>query len=111
MVNLPLKHGVKSALEYAASRDLAAAHAISNPDNAPHVEFVDMCGHGYSVVTAGPEAVETEFVCIPRPIQRAETPDGGPIRYRVSHTAQRWRSGEAPKLVQRVIEGDVDLAI
>lgn len=109
-VNLTLKHGVASALEYARSHDLAAAHRVSNPDNAPHLEFIDMGGHGYSVVTAGPDAVETEFVCIPRPIRRAETPDGGPIRYRVTHTAQRWRAGEAPHLVQRVVEGDVGLA-
>ncbi len=109
-VNLTLKHGVKSALEYVRSGDLAAAHRVSNPDNAPHLEFIDMGGHGYSVVTAGPEAVETEFVCIPRPIQRATTPDGGPIRYRVTHTAQRWRSGERPHLVQRIVEGDVGLA-
>lgn len=111
LVNLTLKHGVRSALEYARSHDLAAAHAVRNTDNAPHLEFIDMSGHGYAVVTAGSDAVETEFVCIPRPIHLDPAPDGGPIRYRVTHAAQRWRPGEAPKLVQRIIEGDVDLAI
>jgi alkaline phosphatase D len=33
-INLTLKHGVKSALEYSKSGDLAAAHQVSNPDNA-----------------------------------------------------------------------------
>ncbi len=110
-INLTLKHGVRSALEYARSGDLQAAHALSNPDNAPHLEFVDMGGHGYAVVTAGAESLATEFVCIARPIVRSQTPDGGPLRYRVTHTAQRWQPGERPKLNQRLSEGDPGVSI
>jgi alkaline phosphatase D len=110
-VNLTLKHGVRSALEYAKSGDLAAAKRAGNPDNAPHLEFIDMGGHGYAVVTAGPQAVETEFVCIPRPITRAATADGGPLRYRTVHRAERWKPGERPKLQQRLVEGDAGLSI
>jgi alkaline phosphatase D len=110
-VNLTLKHGVKSALEYARTGSLQAAHAVSNPDNAPHVEFVDMGGHGYAVVTAGADTLETEFVCIPRPIARAQTADGGPLRYRVRHTAKLWAAGERPILVQQVLEGDPGVAL
>ena len=57
-----------------------------------------MAGHGYAVVSAGPDAIDTEFVCIVRPITRATTPDGGPLRYRVSHRAQLWQPGTPPKL-------------
>lgn len=110
-INLTLKRGVRAALEYAASGDIAKARALTNPGVAPHVEFVDMAGHGYSVVSAGPDAIETEFVCIVRPIARATTPDGGPLRYRVSHRAPMWRPGTAPKLEQRVIEGDPKLSV
>jgi alkaline phosphatase D len=110
-VNLTLKRGVRSALEYARSRDIDAARRATNPDNAPHLEFVDMAGHGYSVVTAAPDSVTTEFVCIPRPIARATTPDGGPIRYRVTHRARRWRAGEPPRLEQHILEGDPKLSI
>ncbi|MBS0580788.1 MAG: alkaline phosphatase D family protein [Proteobacteria bacterium] len=110
-VNLTLKHGVRSALEYARTGNLQAAHARSNPDNAPHLEFVDMGGHGYAVVTAGAGALETEFVCIPRPIARSQTADGGPLRYRVRHIAKQWRAGERPRLIQQVVEGDPGLAI
>jgi alkaline phosphatase D len=110
-INLTVKHGVKSALEYSRSGDLAAALQASNPQNAPHVEFVDMGGHGYAKVTAGAESIETEFVCIPRPITRAASPDGGPLRYRVLHTAKRWRAGEAPRLIGKVVEGDVGLSV
>ena len=106
-VNLTLKRGVRSALEYARSGDVEAARRLTNPDNAPHLEFIDMGGHGYAVVTAGHDAVSTEFVCIPRPIQRAGGPDGGPIRYRVRHTAQMWRPGVKPVLVREIVEGDV----
>jgi alkaline phosphatase D len=110
-VNLTLKRGVRSALEYARTGDIDAARKLTNPDNAPHLEFIDMGGHGYSVVTASSATITTEFVCIPRPITRATTDDGGPIRYRVRHVARRWKSGEAPKLVREVVEGDVDIMV
>ena len=110
-INLLLRHGVRSALEYARSGDIQAARALSNPDLAPHVEFVDMDGNGYSVVTAGAEGIETEFVCVPRPLARAATSDGGPIRYRVAHVASRWTAGTRPVLQRQVLEGDVALSI
>lgn len=110
-INLTIKRGVRSALEYAGSGDIAKARALTNPDVAPHLEFVDMAGHGYAVVSAGPDAIDTEFVCIVRPIARATTPDGGPLRYRVSHKAKMWQPGTAPKLAQRVLEGDPKLSV
>jgi alkaline phosphatase D len=110
-INLTIKRGVRSALEYAASGDIAKARALTNPEVAPHVSFVDMAGHGYSVVTASADAIETQFVCIPRPVKRATTADGGAVRYRVVHRANRWRAGDPPKLEQRVIEGDPKLSI
>ena len=110
-VNLLIKRGVKSALEYARSGDVARARALTNPDVAPHLEFVDMGGHGYSVVTASAETIDVEFVCIPRPISRAHSPDGGAIRYRVTHRAARWAPGQRPSLAREVIEGDPKLSI
>ena len=70
-----------------------------------------MGGHGYSTVRVTSDAVETEFVAIPRPIQRSESADGGPLLYRVSHRADRWKAGERPHLTQRVIEGDPELSV
>ena len=110
-VNLTLKRGVRSALEYARTGDIDAARRLTNPGNAPHLEFIDMGGHGYSVVTASAATITTEFVCIPRPIARATTEDGGPIRYRVRHAARRWKPGEAPKLVREEVEGDVRIMV
>jgi alkaline phosphatase D len=108
--NMTLRHGVRSSLEYAKSFDLERARALSNPQLAPHLEFVDAGGHGYAKVRLSAEEMRTEFVCIPRPIARSGTADGGPLRYRVAHTARLWRAGERPKLVAEVIEGDPGLS-
>jgi alkaline phosphatase D len=70
-----------------------------------------MGGHGYALVRASSAAIETEFVAIPRPLERSATPDGGPLAYRVSHRAPLWKAGERPKLEQRVLEGDPKLSI
>jgi len=109
--NLLLKHGVRSALEYAKSFDLAKAHAVSNSQLAPNIEFIDAGGHGYATMRLTGNELRTEFVCIPRPITRSERADGGPLRYRLALTAQLWQPGEAPKLVQQVIEGDPGLGV
>jgi alkaline phosphatase D len=106
-MNLLLNHGVRSALEYAESGDLAKAHAVSNPELSPHLDFVDLGGHGYGVVTVDATRMLTDFVCIPRPIERAATPDGGPLRYRVRHEVPLWRPGGAPRMRLKLLEGDV----
>ena len=110
-MNLLQLHGVRSALEYAESGDLAKAHAVSNPELSPHLDFVDLGGHGYGVVTVDATRMLTDFVCIPRPIERAATPDGGPLRYRVRHEVPLWRPGELPQMRQLVMEGAAGLAV
>ena len=109
--NLLLRHGVRSCLEYAKSRDLQRAKALSNPELSPHLEFVDLGGHGYATVRLSADEMRTEFVCIPRPITRSESPDGGPLRYRVVHTAPLWKSGERPQMKVAVLEGDAGLSL
>ena len=109
--NMLLRHGVRSCLEYAKSGDLAKARALSNPSLSPHLEFLDLGGHGYAKVRLSADEMRTEFVCIPRPVTRSDRPDGGPLRYRVVHTAPLWRPGERPRLRQEVLEGDPGLSI
>jgi len=106
-----LRHGVRSCFEYAKSFDRAKARALSNPDVAPHLSFVDIGGHGYATVRLTGDEMRTEFVCIPRPITRSSSPDGGPLRYRIAHTAKLWAPGERPHLAQQVLEGDPGLSI
>jgi alkaline phosphatase D len=105
-VNLLLRRGVQSCLEYVKTGDIAKARAATNPDLSPHLSFIDMGGHGYTVVRASSDTFETEFVCIPRPIERSDHEDGGPLAYRVKHSARAWKSGETPKLAMQVLEGD-----
>lgn len=109
--NLLMHHGVRSCLEYQRTGDLERARRLSNPDLAPHLSFLDWGGHGYATLRLSGEAAECEFVCIPRPLERSEGADGGPLRYRVSHRVPLWRKGEKPRLEQRVIEGDPGLSI
>jgi alkaline phosphatase D len=110
-INLLLRHGVRSCLEYAKSGDVARARALSNPDLSPHLSFIDMGGHGYATVRVTSDAFETEFVCIPRPLERSERADGGELLYRVRHRAAMWRHGVRPVLEQQVIEGNPELSI
>ena len=110
-INMLLRHGVRSCLEYSKSGDLAKARELSNPSMAPHLSFVDMGGHGYAVVQAAANELVTEFVCIARPVIRMESPDGGPLRYRVRNRSQLWRAGEAPKVDTTVVEGEAGFSV
>ena len=110
-VNMLLRHGVRSCLEYSKSGDVAKARALSNLDLSPHLSFVDMGGHGYAVVRVTSDSIEAEFVCIPRPIERSPKPDGGQLLYRVKHRARLWRKGEVPKLEREILEGDPRFSI
>ncbi len=109
--NMLLRHGVRSCIEYAKSFDLKKARELSNPQLAPHLEFVDLGGHGYATVRLTSDEMRTEFVCIPRPVTRSAERDGGPLRYRVAHVAKLWKPGERPHLDVQVLEGSVGLSI
>jgi alkaline phosphatase D len=85
--------------------DLAKALAARNPDVAPHLSFADLGGHGYAMVRASPAALDVEFVCIERPVERSTGNDGGPLAYRISHHVPRWAPGEEPRLERRDLEG------
>jgi alkaline phosphatase D len=109
-INLLLRHGVRSCLEYQRTGDLGAARRASNPDLAPHLSFLDMGGHGYAVLEVGAGAAQCEFVCIPRPLERSAGADGGPLRYRVRHRVALWRPGETPRLERVLAEGELGLS-
>jgi alkaline phosphatase D len=105
-MNVTPLHGVRSTLKLKETGDMEQARAVRNPDVAPHLSFLDLGGHGYALVTATTEELSVEFVCIPRPLERSERPDGGPLLYRVVHRTRLWKSGESPRLEQEILEGD-----
>jgi alkaline phosphatase D len=110
-VNLLLRHGVRTCLEYQRSGDLPRALRASNPDLAPHLAFLDMGGHGYATLRVAGDAASCEFVCIPRPLERSPGADGGPLRYRITHRVPIWRKGERPRLERRAVVGDLGLSL
>jgi alkaline phosphatase D len=110
-INFSLMHGVRASLALEKTGDVKQALAQRNAELAPHLSFMDVGGHGYSVVRAGAEQLEVEFVCIPRPLQRSERADGGPLAYRVAHRVSRWQSGAAPRLKRQVLEGTPTLMV
>lgn len=110
-VNVTALHGVLSTLKLKETGDMEQARAVRNPDVAPHLSLLDMGGHGYVMVTATTEQLSAEFVCIPRPLERSERPDGGPLSYRVVHRTRLWKAGETPRLEQEVLEGDARYCI
>jgi alkaline phosphatase D len=104
-LNLTIMHGVRASLALGRTSDPAQALAARNPDVAPQMSFADLGGHGYAAVTASRDALEVEFVCIPRPIERSDREDGGPLLYRVVHRVAHWNVGQPPRLERRVVEG------
>ena len=108
-VNLSITHGVRASLELERTHDLQQALAATNPEVAPHLSFADVGGHGYAVVRASPDELRVEFVCVPRPIDRATSDDGGPLAYRITHRVAHWRAGESPRLERASYEGTIPL--
>ena len=55
-INVSIMHGVRASLALQRTGDARRALTERNPDVAPHLSFVDVGGHGYSLVRAGSEA-------------------------------------------------------
>lgn len=55
--------------------------------------------------------LEVEFVCIPRPLERNDRPDGGPLAYRITPSVKPWKPGTAPKLERKNVEGKLPLLV
>jgi alkaline phosphatase D len=110
-INVSIMHGVRASLALQKKGDLREALAHRNPELAPHLSFMDTSGHGYSVVRAGSDDLEVEFVCIPRPVERNERSDGAPLAYRVTHRVKRWVRGAAPRLERVAVEGTPPLVL
>ena len=110
-VNFSMMHGVRASLALQRTGDVHQALAARNPEVAPHLSFVDVGGHGYSVVCAKPDELEVEFVCIPRPLERSTSREGGPLAYRVAHRVKRWSPSAAPRLERTTLEGTLPLVL
>jgi len=110
-MNFSIMHGVRASLALQKKGDLREAVRQRNPDLSPHLSFMDASGHGYSVVRASGSNLDVEFVCIPRPVEHSDHPDGGSLAYRVVHKVKMWARGATPKLEQVVVEGTPPLVL
>jgi alkaline phosphatase D len=108
-INLTARRGVKASLAMQRGADPAAIAAAANPEVAPNLDLMDCGGHGYVVIAAHESFLDAELVCIPRPIERALSADGGALRYRVSYRAPIWKPGEPPVLRRTATQGDLPL--
>ena len=107
----PSAHRDRHSAKAARCECIAPRSATEPYNSAPHLKFADYGGHGYAMVRVSSERMETDFVCIPRPLEPVATPDGGPLRYKVRHSVDMWRPGEPPRLTQQFIEGEAPLSI
>lgn len=110
-MNFSMMHGVRASLALKRTGDAGQALAERNPQLAPHLSFIDLGGHGYSLVRATSNALEVEFVCIVRPLERSERADGGPLAYRVVHRVKRWTHDAAPQIERTKVEGTLPLVV
>jgi len=110
-MNLSMMHGVRASLALQKTGDLRQALAARNAEVAPHLSFMDAGGHGYSVVRAGSDELEVEFVCIVRPVERSNRDDGGPLAYRVVHRVKRWGRDVAPRVERTSHDGTLPLVL
>jgi alkaline phosphatase D len=110
-VNFSIMHGVRASLALKRTGDVRQALSERNPQVTPHLSFVDLGGHGYSVVRADSDELQVEFVCIVRPVERSERADGGPLAYRVVHRVKRWNHDAAPQIERTRVEGTLPLVV
>ena len=110
-INVTLMHGVRSSIELQRTHDPRAALAARNPEVAPHLSFMDAGGHGYATVLATAHAVQVEFVAIPRPVERIDAEDGGPLAYRIVHRVAIWDRATSPRIERTVAEGTLPLVL
>jgi alkaline phosphatase D len=110
-INLSLMQGVRASLALQRTGDVRLAMAERNAEVAPHLSFMDVGGHGYALVRASAVDLRVEFVCIPQPVERNDSVDGGPLAYRIAHRVKRWTIGVAPQLERTVVEGTLPLGV
>jgi alkaline phosphatase D len=108
-INFSMRHGVRASLALQKTGSVEKALQASNPDVAPNLSFLDTSAHGYAIVRATAADLEVEFICIPRPHQRSETDDGGPLSYRVTHRVKRWTTNARPRVERIRAEGSLRL--
>lgn len=104
-LNLTFLHGTRASVTAAATGSLEAGLAAANPEQNPHLRYVDTDAYGYGVVRVGPERVRVTFVVVERPLVDRGV-QGARLRRRVHLEVPAWRPGEGARLDGPVVEGE-----
>lgn len=106
-LNVTLRHGIRSGLAVAESRDPAAAAEAAHLTPNPHIRYLETYAHGYGIARFNAQAATVEFVAID-PSTRHEHfgLQGPPAKHRVLHRVDAWRAGEEPQLERVRSEGE-----
>ena len=92
----------------AAKGDLVEAEKQKRTDINPHILYADNDAYGFLIAHYGTERLEVEFVSTQEPVQKYG--DDGPSQIRkVVYSVDSWRSGEAPTLKFKKLEGEEPL--
>src|SRR5215472_16430172 len=83
-----------------------ARHERSSSSGEIARPYATMTKSTASIFAASGATFETEFVCIPRPLERSDRDDGGPLLYRTRHRASLWNKGETPRLEVQILDGN-----
>lgn len=89
-------HWYRFTDEHGFASRVGRTRAAPAPDDARPARFAVVSRQNVRQ-GACDDALDVEFVGIPRPVDRAAGGDGGPVRYRVTHRVRRWAAGEHPR--------------
>ena len=110
-LNMLLRHGVRACLEYAAAATISRpARSCRTPTSRRTSRSSIWAGTATAVVRATSDAHRDRVRLHPAPAGTRAGTDGGPLRYRVAHRAPLG-ARRAPRLEQRILEGDPGLAV
>lgn len=100
-LNLLLLHGTRAAGAFAATKDLATALSVADPNTNSHLKYIDSNAQGYGYLKISADSIDAKLITINRPT--AAPSDAGPgIRRTASFTIAKNNPGA---LIGPVITG------
>ena len=106
-LNVTLRHGIRSGLAVAESRDPAAAAAAAHRTPNPHIRYLETYAHGYGIARFDAEAATVEFVAIDPPTRfEHHGRQGPPAKHRSLLRVNTWSAGEEPQIERVWSEGE-----
>jgi alkaline phosphatase D len=93
--NMTMRHGVRATLVAGGAGTEAAGLAARNPDQNPHLRFLDSRANGYAVFVATPDRLEVEYVTLATVASRSSE-----VERRVRLHTPSWSSGRVLPTVE-----------